>query len=759
MSQVTNMTNRKPSTVLFADIVGYTAMMAKDESTALKCLENFQAELEEHVPSFNGVINNFYGDGCLTTFQSSQDAIACAQQLQENFNQKENLTVRIGLDRGAVVFKDGNAFGDAVNLASRIEAISLGGGVLFSKSVKEDLSGNTFPYQSIGSFRFKNIKEKQEVFGLNLEGFPLPERNEILRNSKVIEKSKIAERWKSLALVGSVFAIAMLSLFIFKNSNQAKSSKVLKSVAVLPFKNLSDNQENQYFGDGMTDAILDNLARIKDLRITSRTTVDKYRATELSAPQIAKELNVNYVLEGTVQQYGDKMRIIAQLIELPADKHIWSKQYDESLTPENILNIQKEVSTSIAKELDVRLNPEILAHLEKTPTNNLDAYEAYLKGKERVKLYHASQNIRHLDTAATYFQNSVQLDDQFAEGYLGLGNAYWLRNYDWNYFQRNFLDTALLYVEKALAINPYLAEGYQTRGSYYFEKGQYALSEQNYRRTLELSPNNPYTTTNLGLLVYYINGNYQEGARLFKKALEIEEADNLHEIHEKLGMLYLDIGAFKDSEFHFEKARTLQPRSGGLGWAYHAQGKTNEFHQFFQQYIDTFPDMTNSIPDIAIGHFYAGENEKAMEVWQPFIEDLDQKGNEHYLNRVRARYGMTLWKLGKKEAAKKQFDICTEFLKKSIYMGRTMGSGGAAKYDLAAMNACLGNKDEAYKWLEEFNKTGWRWGSIHFIKLDPLFDDLRKDKKFQNIYNNALSGKEKIKNELDDLGLLSQMKG
>ena len=129
------------------------------------------------------------------------------------------------------------------------------------------------------------------------------------------------------------------------------------------------------------------------------------------------------------------------------------------------------------------------------------------------------------------------------------------------------------------------------------------------------------------------------------------------------------------------------------------------------------------------------------------------------MNRVRARYGMTLWKLGEKEAAKEQFDICIKYLEKSVYLGRTMGTGGAAKYDLAGMNACIGNKEEAYKWLEEFGKTGWRWGSIHFIKLDPLFDDLRKEEKFQKMFNNAFSEKVKIKNELQDLGLLSQMKG
>lgn len=752
-------TKKQISTILFADIVGYTAAMTENESKALDALENFKFELEEQVPKFNGAIKNFYGDGCLVAFQNTDDAIHCAKILQENFQKKYNLPVRIGLDRGAVVFKDGNVFGDAVNLASRIEAISLGGGILFSKTIFEDLKDHSsFPSKSLGIYRFKNIKTPQEVFGISLPNFPLPSREKILRHSKIIYKNKNREYWKSFALGASILAIVLLSLFILKNNNANNITDLqkdtFKSIAVLPFRNLSDHDKNRHFGDGMMDAILDHLSRIESLRVTSRTSAEKYRNTELTLPQIAKNLNVKYVLEGTVQQYGDKMRIIAQLIELPADRHLWSKQYDESLTLENILNIQKEVSTSIVKELKIRLNPDVLEQIEKIPTNNFKAYEAYLKAKEHVVQYYTLQNFNELDTAAELFKAAIQLDDDFAESYIGLASAYWMRNYNHNYFQRNFLDSALLYADKALSINPYLADGYQMRGSYFFEQSQFALAEQNFRRTLELEPNNPYTTTNLGLLTYFINGNYSEGYDLFNRALELEATNNLPDVHEKLAMLYLDIGEFEKAEFHFNAAKKLLPNSAGTGWAYHAQGKFEIFKTFYENFLDTFPDMKNSIPDLALGYVYSNEIDKALEIWKPFIQDLDSKGNEHYMNRVRSRYGYSLWKKGEKEEARKQFELSSQYHERSILMGRVMGSGGSSQYELAGNNAFLGNKEKAYEWLEEFNTTGWKWGSIHFIQVDPLFDNLREDERFQKMINAALAEKAKIRKELKEIKAL-----
>lgn len=746
--------NKQTAIILFADIAGYTAKMEQSEKDALDWLEKFKGTLEEQVPKHNGEIKNFYGDGCLVVFPTGKDAISCSKILQHYFRDEYQMPVRIGLDKGPVVFKEGNVFGEFVNRSSRIESISMSGGILYSKPVYEEISETPdIKSQALGSFKFKNIKEPVEVYSILADGFPIPDRNKILKQSKVIQRTFIEENWRSIVLGLGILGIILLSASLFINKDSFDDGSI-KSVAVLPFKNLSDDAKNQYFGDGMTDAILDHLARIKGINVTSRTSVDKYKSTELGLPEIAEELNVNYILEGTVQQYGEEMRIIAQLIELPSDKHLWSKQYDVSFNLEDILKVQKEVSTSIAKELQVRLNPEVLEQIEKTPTNSIEAYEAFLKGKEIVTQYYDTQDIKYLLEAETYFKEALGHDEEFAEAYLNLAHTFWLNRYNAKYLQRNFLDTALLLIDKALSINPYLANGYQMRGSYYFEQSQFALAEQNYRRTLEIEPNNAHTITNLGLVCYLVNGNYKEGIELFNRALELEEADNITETHEKFGMLYMDIGIFDKAEYHFKKAMETNPRSTGLNWCYQAQGKNKENHEFLVQYLDTFPERTDLLPNLAMSYMEIGDIQKSKEIWDPFIEDLDTKGEEHYLNKFRGKYGLLLMKVGEKEKAKEQIEMCNTYLERSVYMRRAVASGGYIQYDLAGNYAVLNDKKKAFKWLEEFDTFGWKWSSVYFIQHDLFFKNIRKEKQFKGMIKKALEEKDEIVANLKAEGLL-----
>jgi len=332
--------------------------------------------------------------------------------------------------------------------------------------------------------------------------------------------------------------------------------------------------------------------------------------------------------------------------------------------------------------------------------------------------------------------------------------GFWIKNFDHNYFERNFLDSALILADQALAIDPYLADAYAIRGNYYFNQTKFALAEQNYRRGLELQPNQIYCLTDLGFLTYFINGNYAEGLQLFQRVSSIENAENQAEIFEKIGMLYLDIGEFEKSESYLKRAMKVNPRIGGLSWIYQAQGKYPAFRDFNIDLLDRFPDMTYLQPSLALGYMHTGEYEKSLEAWKPIIEELETKGKEHYQNRLRNKYGFVLFESGKEKEGRKQIELSNEYLLQSIKMERILATGGSAQYDLASNYAFLGENEKAYQWLEEFGKYGWRWGSIHFIQVDPFFKKLRKEKRFQKIVANVLNDKKLIREDIEERILL-----
>ncbi len=737
--------SRQHAILFFADLVGYTAIMEENELMAIKRIDQFKSILNQHIPSFNGVINQFYGDGCLVLFKTAADGVNCAKQLQENFKQIDGLSVRIGLASGLVVFKEGNLFGEPVNLASRIESICQPGGVLFSKEIADNLPDiPALAFKSIGKISFKNIKLPVEVCGLVASGFPLPDEKDILNNSKVVRKTK--------PIFHKQFLIPLLALLVvlFVVGNrffQKQSATEIKTLTILPFKNLG-SAESLFFGDGIMQAILNNVAKIKDVKVTSFKAVQPYRHSKMSLPLIGEQLQSNYILEGNIQQLPDAIHLAVQLIQLPAGQVIWANQYKEPLTVENILMIQNEVSVSIADELKVSFSPDYQQLIENSPTKNLTAYKTYLKGKERIANYYQTNELHDLTTAKTFFLEAIKLDDKFADCYSELATVYWLQNFKENYFQQYFLDSLLLLADKALAINPYLYNPYQLKGSCYYEQTRFALAEQNLRRSLDLFPNNPPAITQLAMLTYFVNGNYEEGLDLLQKVVQFDELDNLAGNFERIGMLYLDLGAFEQAEAYFSKAKELNPSYPGIGWAYHVQGKFEILKDFFETYLDSFPNRTDQIPNLALAYMHLEDFEKSLAIWQPFIDDLDEKGKDHYLNRIRNRYGYVLWQLGQKEKAIRQIELSNDYLLKSIQLGRVLGSGGAAQYDLAANYALLGDKEKAYEWLNKFNKFGWRWASIHFIEVDPLFDNLRTDDRFQTLLTRVLKEKKKIKTKV-----------
>jgi TolB-like protein len=259
-----------------------------------------------------------------------------------------------------------------------------------------------------------------------------------------------------------------------------------KSIAVLPLANRSAREEDQFFTDGIHDDLLTQLAKISSLTVISRTSVMRYRDTELPIPEIAKQLGVKTILEGGIQRSGNQVRINMQLIEAETDKHLWAETYDRELTAENLFVIQSEITKAITEALKATLTPEEVARLDDQPTENLEAYQEYMRGQQLLAL----RTVDGIEEGKVHFERAVELDPGFGQAVVGLANAYHLMNEYVGLPDEESLVPAMELVSKAIESAPELGEAYMVRGELYRHSDEYDLSQADFERAMELLPGN-----------------------------------------------------------------------------------------------------------------------------------------------------------------------------------------------------------------------------------------------------------------------------
>ena len=295
---------------MFTDMVGYTALMQKDEQLAKSQRDRHRSVLTKYIALHNGEILQYYGDGTLTIFNSAIEAVNAAIEIQLDLKNEPTVPLRIGIHLGDIVYDEEGVYGDGVNISSRIESLSAAGGILISEKINDEIKNHPeIKSQSLGRFHLKNVLKPVEIFAITNEGIIVPSAEE------THQKSGCADR----------------------------------SIAVLPFLNMSSDADNEYFSDGISEDLINALTRVEGLKVTSRTSSFAYKNTSLDIMQIGKDLRVTHILEGSVRRAGNKVRIAAQLIGTEDGFHIWSETYDRSL--EDIFQVQDEISNIIANKL------------------------------------------------------------------------------------------------------------------------------------------------------------------------------------------------------------------------------------------------------------------------------------------------------------------------------------------------------------------------------------------------------------------------
>jgi TolB-like protein/Flp pilus assembly protein TadD len=506
-----------------------------------------------------------------------------------------------------------------------------------------------------------------------------------------------------------------------------------KSVAVLPFENMSDSKEDEFFSDGITEDIITQLSNIGELKVISRTSVMQYKNTSKNLRDIAKELNVATVLEGSVRRAGNQVRIGAQLIDATNDEHIWAQTYDKEMT--QIFAIQSDVAQQIALALKAKLSPREEEQLAKKPTGNIDAYAYYLKGREYYYRYGKKDN----ENAIELFKKSLEIDPDYALAYAGLGDAYGQRVSKFD-FPSEWIDSSIAVSDKAISLDPTLAEGYKALGLAYGQKGWLTRSLEIYRKAIELNPNYTPAVGNIGFVNGQL-GNFDEALRWHKRSLAVDPM--IARSYLGVGSVYLNLGDYTAAEEWLNKALALQP---DLRSAQHLLARMSLTKGDYQGVIEQSEKLLSSDPNNITSLSFAGFAEvglgnypRAEEYFARTVAIDSVYGNTSGL-------GYVYWKTGRQDAARKMFARTIDVDQKEFAQGNERSE---IPYELAEINAIQGNKTEAYDWLQRAIDAGWR--GYMWAEMNPLLENLRGDVRFKKIMADVKAKVDEMRKRVEEM--------
>jgi TolB-like protein len=481
-----------------------------------------------------------------------------------------------------------------------------------------------------------------------------------------------------------------------------------KSIAVLPFKNMSASKEDEFLSDGITEDILTQLSKISDLRVISRTSVMKYKDTQKTAREIAEELNVGTLLEGSVRRSGNRVRIVGQLINARADEHLWAETYDREM--KDIFAIQSEVAQKIASSLKATLSPEERERIEKQATQNTEAYALYLKGRSYYNRYTKEDN----EQSIVFFKKALQLDSAYALAYAGLGDAYSQRVQRYS-FVMSWLDSAVAAAKLAISVDPDLAEGHKALGLAYDNQGKRKLALEQYYEAVRLSPNYVSAIRNIGLISYRA-GKYDEALQQAQKSVILAPDDVYGYLQS--GMALQALG-FDSAAIHwYGRALQLEPKNPfpriGLGRLQLTLGNIAEARTQVDSVLAAAPDWYIGL-DLAISVEILASNYAKARVY------FEKTGRP-------ADYTLAflLMMLGNSAEARR---ILSERITQNAEQLQEGAEGPECALENAYAESLLNHRGEALRWLEQAIDAGWR--DYRWAMRDPAFGSLHNDEQFK----------------------------
>jgi TolB-like protein/Tfp pilus assembly protein PilF len=620
---------RRLAAIMFADIVGYTALMAADEAGGIRARERHRALVRPLVEKYHGEAIEARGDESLAVFPTALDAVNCALAIEEALAADSELRLHIGIHVGDLVVERGEVTGDAVNIAARIRSFAESG-VCVSGEV------------------YHSVRNQP-----NVEARPLGEHE--LRN--------VGRPVALYAIRGAAAAPRAATV------RPAESGRI-RSLAVLPLENLSADPTQEYFADGMTETLIADLGKLRSLRVISRTSVTLYKGARKPLPEIARELAVDALLEGTVIREGERVRITVQLIDGRTDHHLWAERYDRELR--GILEVQGEVARAVAREIELELSPREGERLSRQRRVDPVAHDALLKGLYHLRLFSAES----ARSAIASFERAIEIDPAYALAHALLGFAWYsLVQQVRAVPHREGMPHARSSALRALELDPTLAEAHMVLGGVAFAfEWDWAAAERHLRRALELNPSQVWARTTLGF-VLATRGRLEEGIAEGLRAVEIDPLD----LNRRVALANL----------------------------YRLARRYDEALAVARQVVETDPTLVRGQLELAWSCERVGRNEEAIAAY----ERCGMLGPEQ---------GAALRAALSREGAK---GLWREILRIGVYLPASRHAAAAG------FNALLGNREEAIAELERGYAA--REGILVSLRVDARYDGIRDDPRFE----------------------------
>jgi TolB-like protein/Tfp pilus assembly protein PilF len=527
------------------------------------------------------------------------------------------------------------------------------------------------------------------------------------------------------------------------------------SIAVLPFDNLSNDPDQQYFSDGIQEDILNHLAKIADLNVKSRSSTLRYRSNRPSITQIGADLGVGTILEGSVRKAGNQVRITAQLIDVASDNHIWSETYDRELT--EIFTIQSEVAIEIAKVLEIRLTGQQENLIVNIETENINAYDYLLRARE---IRARATEEADYDNALTLLQQAIAVDDQYAEAYAEMGGILYFDKAGniatSGTTQEIWLDSALSLANKAILLNPNLSYAYLLRSTIYRRPlFQFDKAKQDLQKAYEIDPNDPVILRELSEVLRN-EGEYERSAELRIKSIELGPGIKDDEYYVRWGQVYASIGETEHAKELFIQGLKLSPSNPLLlwemGWANHTLGDMKESINYFEKAwsVTKGPVFLLFMGEI---NLWIGDFDSSQELLEGVQEAEKALMDSTALLPYRPKLAAVYLQTGRESEAAELLDEALLSRKRNIQESRYDSwtrSNASTLIEMGEVLAMQGKADEAMDYLE--NPINWEWwdpaGALRFLENSPQFDNLRDNARFQ-----ALTRKVEEADELSSAAL------